>query len=65
MRFFHILPLSAWEPYIAEYPLSPDFLNLTKFKKSQRRSKTMSVKTYILNVYNTMTGEFELVQVTK
>ena len=25
----------------------------------------MSEKTYILNVYNTMTGEFELVQVTK
>ena len=25
----------------------------------------MSKKTYILNVYNTMTGEFELVQVTK
>ena len=20
MRFFHILPLLAWEPYIAEYP---------------------------------------------
>ena len=25
----------------------------------------MSEKTYILNVYNTMPGEFELVQVTK
>ena len=25
----------------------------------------MSEKAYILNVYNTMTGEFELVQVTK
>ena len=25
----------------------------------------MSEKAYILNIYNTMTGEFELVQVTK
>lgn len=25
----------------------------------------MSEKTYILNVYNTMTGEFELIQVAK
>ena len=44
--------------------LISDFLNLTKFKKSKGDQK-MSEKVYVLNVYNTMTGQYELIQVTK
>ena len=64
MRFFHILPLLAWEPYIAEYPDLPIF-EPHQIQKITKEIRSMTEKNYFLNIYNTMTGEFELVQVTK
>lgn len=45
--------------------LISDFLKTPPISKNQKEIKIMSEKVYVLNVYNTMTGQYELIQVTK
>ena len=49
---------SLWEPYIAQY-LDLRFFEPFKIQNSKGDQK-MSEKVYVLNVYNTMTGQYEL-----
>ena len=70
--FFVLLPLNggnnADQPLGALYrsiSLISDFLKTPSISKNQKEIKIMSEKVYILNVYNTMTGQYELIQVTK
>jgi RNA polymerase sigma factor (sigma-70 family) len=70
--FFVLLPLNggnnADQPLGALYrsiSLISDFLKKPSISKNQKEIKIMSEKVYVLNVYNTMTGQYELIQVTK
>ena len=70
--FFVLLPLNggnnADQPLGALYrsiSLISDFLKKLSISKNQKEIKIMSEKAYVLNVYNTMTGQYELIQVTK
>ena len=70
--FFVLLPLNggnnADQPLGALYrsiSLISDFLKTPSISKNQKEIKIMSEKVYVLNVYNTMTGQYELIQVTK
>ena len=70
--FFVLLPLNggnnADQPLGALYrsiSLISDFLKTPSISKNQKEIKIMSEKVYVLNVYNTMTGQYEFIQVTK